>query len=123
MQRAGKLSDAQRYGLAYAHLLAGHGAEAAKELAPLLEEYPGDLWLLLAAGQAKARAGDIAAADAIFEDLVARMPRNRAVALTYARVLAERNNRAAGKRAQDVLRPLLARIGRAACRETVCQYV
>ncbi|HEY9541293.1 MAG TPA: M48 family metalloprotease [Luteimonas sp.] len=111
MQRAGKLSDAQRYGLAYAHLLAGHGTEAAKELAPLLEEYPGDLWLLLAAGQAKARAGDIAAADAIFEDLVARMPRNRAVALTYARVLAERNNRAAGKRAQDVLRPLLARAG------------
>src|SRR3546814_2013155 len=109
MQRAGKLSDAQRYGLAYAHLLAGHGAEAAKELAPLLEKRPGDLWLLLASGQAKARAGDIAAADAIFEDLVARMPRNRAVALTYARVLAERNNRAAGKRAQDVLRPLLAR--------------
>src|SRR3546814_8295833 len=60
MQRAGKLSDAQRYGLAYAHLLAGHGTEAAKELAPLLEEYPGDLWLLLASGQAKARAGDIA---------------------------------------------------------------
>src|SRR3546814_3343524 len=89
MQRAGKLSDAQRYGLAYAHLLAGHGTEAAKELAPLLEEYPGDLWLLLASGQAKARAGDIAAADAIFEDLVARMPRNRAVALTYARVRSE----------------------------------
>src|SRR3546814_5626782 len=111
MQRAGKLSDAKRYGLDYAHLLAGHGAEAAKELATLLEKRPGDLWLLLASGQAKARAGDIAAADAIFEDLVARMPRNRAVALTYARVLAERNNRAAGKRAQDVLRPLLARAG------------
>src|SRR3546814_13112575 len=77
MQRAGKLSDAQRYGLAYAHLLAGHGAEAAKELAPLLAEYPGDPWLLLAAGQAKARAGDIAAADAHVEDLVARLPRHR----------------------------------------------
>src|SRR3546814_14939189 len=87
MQRAGKLSDAQRYGLAYAHLLAGHGTEAAKELAPLLEEYPGDLWLLLASGQAKARAGDIAAADAIFEDLVARLPHNRAVALTSAPLL------------------------------------
>src|SRR3546814_18525760 len=93
MQRAGKLSDAQRYGLAYAHLLAGHGAEAAKELAPLLEEYPGDLWLLLAAGQAKARAGDIAAADAIFEDLVARMTRNRAVALTSPLVMAARDRK------------------------------
>src|SRR3546814_7928563 len=31
MQRAGKLSDAQRYGLAYAHLLAGHGTERSEE--------------------------------------------------------------------------------------------
>src|SRR3546814_18633120 len=60
MQRAGKLSDAQRYGLAYAHLLAGHGAEAAKELATLLEKRPGDHWLMLARGQAKARRGVIA---------------------------------------------------------------
>ena len=36
------------------------------------------------------------------------MPRNRAVALTYARVLGERNNATAGKRAQAVLRPLAA---------------
>src|SRR3546814_13008198 len=106
MQRAGKLSDAQRYGLAYAHLLAGHGAEAAKELAPLLEEYPGDLWLLLAAGQAKARAGAIVAADAIFEDLVARLPRNRAVAPTYDRMRAQRKHRAARQHPQDAPRPL-----------------
>ena len=39
------------------------------------------------------------------------MPRNRAVALTYARVLAERNNPAAGRRAQEVLRPLLGASG------------
>ena len=36
------------------------------------------------------------------------MPRNAAVALTYARVLAERNNAEAGRRAQAVLRPLAA---------------
>src|SRR3546814_2655254 len=48
MQRAGKLSDAQRYGLAYAHLLAGHGAEAAKELAPLRsEEHTSELQSLM----------------------------------------------------------------------------
>src|SRR5690606_14930762 len=88
-----------------------HGSEAARELAPLLDKHPSDTWLLLALGQAKARAGNPAGADAIFEDLVARMPRNRAVALTYARVLAERNNLTAGKRAQDVLRPLLASAG------------
>jgi predicted Zn-dependent protease len=111
MRRAHELDAAQRYGLAYAHLLAGHGDEAAEELAPLLDKYPGDTWLLLATGQAKARAGNPKAADAIFEDMQARMPRNRAVALTYAGVLAERNNAAAGKRAQEVLRPLLASAG------------
>jgi predicted Zn-dependent protease len=111
MRRAGKLSAAQRYGLAYAHLLAGHGDDAVNELEPLLDQYPGDTWLLLAMGQAQARAGNPAAADAVFEDMLARMPRNRAVALTYAGVLAERNNAAAGKRAQDVLRPLLASAG------------
>ena len=36
------------------------------------------------------------------------MPSNRAVALTYAGILDERNTPAAGKRAQAVLRPLLA---------------
>src|SRR5690606_36433502 len=76
-----------------------------------LDKRPRDTWLLLAQGQAKARAGNPSGADAIFEDLVARMPRNRAVALTYAGVLSERNNQVAGKRAQDVLRPLLAGAG------------
>lgn len=111
MRRAGTLDDAQRYGLAYAHLLAGQGNAAATELAPLLEKHPGDVWLSLAMAQADARAGRPAAADARFEALLARMPRNRAVALTYAGVLAERNNAAAGKRAQQVLRPLLDSAG------------
>ena len=39
------------------------------------------------------------------------MPKNRPTALTYARVLAERNSPAAGKRAQAVLRPLLGQSG------------
>ena len=111
MRRSGDLSDAQRYGLAYARLLNGQGAAAAKDLAPLLDKYPGDVWLTLAMGQSEARAGNAAAADARFEGLLARMPRNRAVALTYAGVLAERNNAAAGKRAQEVLRPLLGAAG------------
>jgi predicted Zn-dependent protease len=111
MRRSGDLSDAQRYGLAYARLLNGQGAAAARDLAPLLDEYPGDVWLTLAMGQAEARAGNPAAADSRFEGLLARMPRNRAIALTYAGVLAERNNAAAGKRAQEVLRPLLGAAG------------
>lgn len=108
MRRQGELDDAQRYGLAYAHLLAGHANMAIDELAPLLEDHPGDIWLSLAMARAEARAGRPAAADERFESLLARMPHNRAVALTYADVLAERNNREAGKRAQEVMRPLLA---------------
>lgn len=111
LRRSAELDNAQRYGLAYAHLLQGHGTTAAKELAPLLDKYPQDMWLGVAMAQAQARTGQPAAADARFEALLARLPRNRAVALSYAAVLAERNTPAAGKRAQEVLRPLLGASG------------
>ncbi len=107
LRRAGQLDDAQAYGLALARLLDGQGAQAADALAPLLARHPGDVWLSLALAQAESRAGRQAAADARFEALAERMPSNRAVALTYAGVLGERNTRAAGQRAQAVLRPLL----------------
>ncbi|HVR81408.1 MAG TPA: M48 family metalloprotease [Luteimonas sp.] len=108
---ASKFGDAQRYGLALARLLDGHAAAAAAELAPLSQEYPGNLWISLALGESEARSSKTAAADARFEALLARMPGNRAVALTYAGMLAERNTPAAGKRAQAVLRPLLGDAG------------
>lgn len=106
--RASTLDDAQRYGLSVAQLLAGNAAEAARGFEGLLVRYPDDSWLLLGLAEAEARQGRHAAADARFEALVARMPRNRAVVLAYAGVLAERNNAAAGRRAQDVLRPLMS---------------
>ena len=111
LARAGALDDAQRYGLAVAQLEAGSGADAARTLAALLDSHPGDTWLLLGLAQAEARQGRHAAADARFEDLVGRMPRNRAVVLGYAQVLVERNNAAAGRRAQEILRPLMAASG------------
>lgn len=109
--RSGELSPAQRYGLAVARLQAGQGAAAMADLEPLLRAQPGDVWLALAMGEAEARAGRSAAADARLGALAERMPRNRAVALTYARVLAERNTPEAGQRAQAILRPLLANSG------------
>ncbi|HSR64573.1 MAG TPA: tetratricopeptide repeat protein, partial [Xanthomonadaceae bacterium] len=107
MRRTKPLNDPQRYGLALASLQDGRYATAMDQLAPLLAAHPGDVWLELAMGQAEARAGRTAAADARFEALVARMPGNAAVALSYAGVLDERNTPAAGRRAQAVLRPLL----------------
>ena len=107
MARAGALDDAERYGQALARLLDGQAAQAAADLQALLDAHPGDTWLELALGQAEARAGKVAAADARFDALLARMPRSPEVALTYATVLNERGTRAAGQRAQDILRPLL----------------
>ena len=111
LAKAKPLNDAQRYGLAVAKLRANQGSAAATALAELLEKHPGDLWLTLAMGEAEARAGKSDAADARFESVLKSMPQNRAAVLTYARVLAERNTPAAGKRAQAVLRPLLGQSG------------
>ena len=108
MRQAKPLSDPQRYGLALAHLLDGHAAPATEELGPLLEAHPDDVWITLALAQAEARSGHVAAADARFEKLIDRMPSNRAVAITYAQMLDERNTAAAGRRAQAVLRPLVS---------------
>jgi predicted Zn-dependent protease len=111
MRRAKELSDPQRYGLALAHLLDGNAATAATELEPLLQAHPGDIWITLALAQAEARSGKQDAADARFEALLQRMPSNRAIAITYAATLDERNTPAAGRRAQAVLRPLLSQNG------------
>lgn len=107
LARTHALTDAQRYGLAVARTRANQGTAAAAALAELLERHPGDQWLTLALGEAEARAGKHAEADARFDALLRSMPHNRATALTYARVLSERNTPDAGKRAQAVLRPLL----------------
>ena len=106
--RAGELDDPQRYGLAFARLRAGRSAEAAEEFSRLLERHPDDLWLGLGLAEADAHAGRAAAADRRFEALLERMPRNPAIALAYADVLVARDAPEAGRRAQEVLRPLLA---------------
>lgn len=109
LAKAGKLDAAQRYGKAFAHLQANEAGKAAELLGELLAQQPGDAWLELGMAEAEAKAGRHDAADTRFEALLRRAPTDRAIALTYARVLAERNTMAAGKRAQALLRPLLPR--------------
>jgi len=108
IRRAGQLSAAQRYGLALARVREGKGAEAMSELASLLSTDPDNLWLALALSEAEARAGKPVQADARLTSLAERMPHHRAVILTWAGILAERNTPEAGRRAQAILRPLLA---------------
>ncbi len=111
IQRSGALTDPQRYGQAIAQLRAGRGAAAMAALAPLLRSRPDDLWLDLAMAESEARAGRPADADARLTALTVRLPANRAVALTHAAILAERNTPEAGRRAQAILRPLLPTSG------------
>ncbi|WP_345777347.1 M48 family metalloprotease [Lysobacter sp. MMG2] len=107
MGDAGKQTDAQRYGLAFARLRANQPAVAATALGDLLQKNPGDVWITLALAEAEARSGKRDSADARFEALLRQTPHNRAIVLSYADVLAERDTPQAGKRAQEILRPLL----------------
>lgn len=100
-------SDADRYGQAVALMRAGRPNDATRVLQRLLDAYPDNLWAALAMAEAEHKAGLYAKADARFDELLARMPGSEAVSMTYARALNERGTRAAGKRAQEVLRPLL----------------
>lgn len=111
MGDGGKQTDGQRYGLAFARMRANQPAVAAAEFEKLLQRHPGDQWLTLALAEAESRSGKTASADARFESLLRQTPHNRAVVLTYAEVLAERNTAEAGKRAQAILRPLMAGAG------------
>ena len=104
------LSDAQQYGLALARLNR-QPAAAATELSRLLDAHPDNLWLELALGEAESRSGHASEANRRFDELLRRMPGSRPVALTYARVLVEQGGKEAGRRAQEVLRPQLARSG------------
>ena len=106
---AGELTLAQQYGLAVARLRANETAAAATALEPLVRARPDDVWLALALAEAEARTGRRADADRRLDALLRQAPNNRAVALTFAGLLSERDDAAAGKRAQDVLRPLLGR--------------
>ncbi|MFN3704354.1 M48 family metalloprotease [Thermomonas sp.] len=111
MQAKQPLDEARRYGLAFAYQLAGQNAQALALLAQLAQTRPNDLWIQIALGEAEAHSGRTAEADQRFDALLARMPTHRALALSYARLLGERNTRAAGVRAVAVLRPLLGRRG------------
>lgn len=102
------LGDAQKYGLALARMRANNPSAAAADLAPLLDKHPGSLWPALALAEAESRSGRYAAANQRFAALLRQAPDNRAITLTYARILNEQGGSEAGRRAQAVLRPLAA---------------
>ncbi|MGH8160202.1 MAG: beta-barrel assembly-enhancing protease [Rhodanobacter sp.] len=98
---------ANRYGYALALTRSGRGAQAVEQLQPLLKSQPGNLILRLALADAQLQAGQRTAAMAIYSDLNAQSPRNRAVALAYAEALTQGGDTAQASQAANLLRPLL----------------
>ena len=110
IQRNGTLSEAQKYGLAVALAQSQEYKEALSLLTPLKASSPDNIWVSLSYADVLNRSGDVAKADAEFEQLVKRFPLDRAVALTYAESLTNRDNAASAKRALEVLRPLEGKV-------------
>ena len=108
MQAKQPLDDTQRYGLAFAQQQAGHLLDGLRGMTAVQAANPGSMWLRISLGVAEARAGRIADADRRFEAMLAGRPTHRALVLSYAQVLAERNTPSAGARAVAILRPLLS---------------
>ena len=104
----GVLSPPQRYGRALARIREGHPAAAEVELQALARHEPGNLWIELALAEAAQGANKDDVARARFEALLASHPQHRAVSLAYAAALTETGTPEAARRAQGVLRPLLA---------------
>jgi predicted Zn-dependent protease len=104
----GKLSPAQRYGHALAQIRHGHPAAAESTLLGLAAEAPDNLWIDLALAEAAHAARKEALARERFDALLRSHPQNRAVSVSYAIALNEVGSADAGRRAQEVLRPLLA---------------
>ncbi|MEY2115673.1 MULTISPECIES: M48 family metalloprotease [Rhodanobacter] len=98
---------ANRYGYALALTRSGRGAVAVEQLQPLLQAHPENLILRLALADARLQAGQRAAALAAYAGLNTQSPRNRAIALAYAKALTTGGDQQQARLAADLLRPLL----------------
>jgi predicted Zn-dependent protease len=103
-----RVTDAHRYGLAIAQMQLGETAEAERTLGELAARHPGLHWIDLALAENAHRAGHRRLAEERYTTLLAGLPSNRAVILSYARSLSEQGTPEAGRKAQEILRPLLA---------------
>lgn len=106
---AKKMTDPQRYGYALALMQSGSPGAAEAILEPLKSIYPDNIWVELAYAENAHYAKNSAQSQLRFETLLKKYPQHQAVSLTYARTLGEIGNIDSGRRAQAILRPLLAR--------------
>ncbi len=100
--------DAQRYGLALALVQHGDTGAALADLQALSQRHPDAYWIDLAIADAQSLAGHRQASQETYDRVLQQMPGNRAVILSYATTLGQMGTAEAGRRAQSVLRPLMA---------------
>ena len=105
---AKKLTDPERYGYALALMQSGSPGASEAILEQLKPQYPDNLWVELAYAENAHYAKNTSQSQQRFEALLKKYPQHLAVSLTYARTLGETGTADAGRRAQTVLRPLLA---------------
>jgi len=103
-----RATDAQRYGLALAQSRNGYPAMADEVLRDLSKKHPDNLFVAIAWADNAALAKNEPEARRRYEDLMSSHPDDRSVLLSYAAVLNAMESPEAGKRAQSILRPILA---------------
>ncbi|WP_243041439.1 M48 family metalloprotease [Dyella sedimenti] len=105
--QAGFDTPANRYGYALALVRSNRGAKAVDELQPLLAAHPDNQVLRLAMADAKLQAGRRAEALVIYSTLNQQSPRNRAIAMGYAKALTEGGSQDDARQAAIMLMPML----------------
>ncbi|TBR38995.1 MULTISPECIES: M48 family metalloprotease [Dyella] len=100
-------TPANRYGYALALMRSGNGGKAVEQIQPLLTAHPDNQIIQLAMADAKLQAGRRGEALVIYADLNRQSPRNRAIALGYAKALTDNGSTAEATQAADMLRPML----------------
>jgi beta-barrel assembly-enhancing protease len=100
---------ANQYGYALALIHAGKAGDAIAPLQKLTAAQPENLVFQLALGEAELFSGARDAALQRYARVEKDFPANRALALAHADALMRNNDKAAGRQAQDILRPQLAK--------------
>jgi predicted Zn-dependent protease len=100
-------TPSNRYGYALALIRSNRGAKAVDELQPVLSAHPDSQVVRLAMADAKLQAGRRAEAVTLYAELNQQSPRNRAIAMAYAKALTEGGSQDEAKQAASMVLPML----------------
>lgn len=100
-------TPSNRYGYALALIRSNRGAKAVEELQPVLNGHPDSQVIRVAMADAKVQAGRRAEALTLYAELNQQSPRNRAIAMAYAKALTEGGLQDEARQAASMLLPML----------------